>query len=72
MIKVNFEVNPKEYEILKKSLYNYKGRLIHVMNNACSHEDHIKANSEMKTLEKLIREMEGEDFIPQVNNRYRR
>lgn len=62
---VCFELTPKEYEIVQKALYNYRGRLIHLKQNGRDYEEVIEGTNEMKFLENMIRELTGENQTTQ-------
>lgn len=59
--RVKFELTPKEFEILKKALYNYRGRLIHLKNNGFSLNEVEQGHQEMRILENMMKEFNGED-----------
>lgn len=60
--RVQFDLNPMEFEILKNALYNYRGRLIHqkrgIDNNGqdMSYQDVRRAEEDLRTLQKMINE----------------
>lgn len=63
--RVNFEVNPVEFEVLKNALFNYRGKLLHQKNNYehLTYEDCKRIETELKVVNTMINEFSHSDEV---------